>query len=59
MDERERIARDLHDNLFQNIQGLLLAIDNSTNVLAEGDPTRGTPKKLLQHSDQVMAESRE
>ena len=59
LDERERIARDLHDTLFQNIQGLLLRIDNSTNTLDEAHPTRGQLKEALRLSDQVMAESRE
>jgi signal transduction histidine kinase len=58
LDERERIARDLHDTLFQNIQGVLLTIDNSTNTLAEGHPTRSALKDALRLSDQVMAESR-
>jgi len=59
MDERERIARDLHDNLFQDIHGVLLRIDNSTNTLAEGDPARSDLKDALRLSDQVMADSRE
>ena len=59
MDERERIARDLHDNLFQDIQGVLLRIDNSTNTLAEEHPARSDLKDALRLSDQVMADSRE
>jgi signal transduction histidine kinase/ligand-binding sensor domain-containing protein len=59
LDERERIARDLHDTLFQDIQGVLLAIDNSTNKLAEGDPTRHALKEALLRSDRVIADSRE
>jgi signal transduction histidine kinase len=58
LDERERIARDLHDTLFQNIQGVLLTIDNSTNTLAEEHPTRHALKDALRLSDQIMAESR-
>ena len=59
LDERERIARDLHDTLFQNIQGVLLTIDNSTNKLAEGNSVRGELKDALRLSDKVMTESRE
>src|SRR5262249_32934614 len=59
LDERERIARDLHDTLFQSIQGVLLTIDNSTNTLLEGNPARTSLKEALRRSDQVMAESRE
>ncbi len=59
IDERERIARDLHDHLFQNVQGVLLMIDNSTNTLPEGHPTRSALKEALQRSDEVMADSRE
>ena len=36
-----------------------LAIDNSTNKLAEGDPTRHALKEALLRSDQVIADSRE
>jgi signal transduction histidine kinase/ligand-binding sensor domain-containing protein len=59
LDERERIARDLHDTLFQDIQGVLLAIDNSTNKLAAADPARQELKQALLRSDQVIADSRE
>jgi len=59
MDERERIARDLHDTLFQNIQGILLKIDNSTNTLAEGHPVRSELQDALRLSDRVMAQSRD
>jgi len=59
MDERERIARDLHDTLFQDIQGVLLKIDNSTNTLAEGHPARSDLKDALRLSDKVMADSRQ
>ena len=58
LDERERIARDLHDTLFQDIQGLLLSVDNSTNTLEEGSAARGALKDVLRRSDQVMSESR-
>jgi signal transduction histidine kinase len=59
LEERERIARDLHDTLFQSVQGLFLTIDNSTNTLPEGHPTRSALKVALERSDEVMAESRE
>jgi signal transduction histidine kinase len=59
MDERERIARDLHDTLFQNIQGVLLTIDNSTNKLPEGSSVRKELKHALGLSDEVMADGRE
>jgi signal transduction histidine kinase len=57
--ERERIARDLHDTFFQAIQGLLLTIDNITNKMHADEPTRGLLKDALKRSDQVMAEGRE
>jgi signal transduction histidine kinase/ligand-binding sensor domain-containing protein len=59
LDERERIARDLHDTLFQSIQGVLLTIDNSTNKLPDGNSIRGELKDALRLSDKVMADSRE
>jgi len=45
--------------LFQDIQGVLLTIDNSTNKLAAGDPIRRALKEALVRSDQVIADSRE
>lgn len=57
--ERERIARDLHDTLFQGIQGLLLRIHTLNSGLPEADSTRQRLEATLQQSDQVMREARE
>jgi signal transduction histidine kinase len=58
IEERERIARDLHDSLFQDIQGLLLGFDNRANALPEQHPIRGALKELLRQSDRIMTNSR-
>jgi ligand-binding sensor domain-containing protein len=39
--ERTRIARDLHDNFFQGIQGLLLRFHTATCQLPQNEPARG------------------
>jgi signal transduction histidine kinase/ligand-binding sensor domain-containing protein len=38
MDERERIARELHDTLLQSFQGLLMRFQAVSNELAAGEP---------------------
>jgi signal transduction histidine kinase/ligand-binding sensor domain-containing protein len=57
--ERERIARDLHDTFFQNIQGLLLRFNTGTARLSPDEPARQILMEALVQSDRVMAEGRE
>lgn len=57
--ERERIARDLHDNVFQGIQGLFLAFHNAAQRLKKEDPLHAVFEELLMKSDRVMTEGRE
>ena len=59
MQERERIARDLHDTFFQGIQGLLLRFNTGTAQLGQSDPARAIFEEALQQSDKVMLEGRE
>jgi signal transduction histidine kinase len=47
LEERERIARDLHDTLLQSFQGLLLRFQASSNLLP-GRPDEA--KKKLDHA---------
>ncbi len=59
MQERERIARDLHDTFFQGIQGLLLRFNTGTAQLKKDEPARAIFEEALQQSDAVMLEGRE
>jgi signal transduction histidine kinase/ligand-binding sensor domain-containing protein len=58
-DERERIARDLHDTLLQSTQGLILRFQAASNRIPEGDPTRQVLDKALERADEVLAEGRD
>lgn len=59
LEERTRIARDLHDTFFQGIQGLLLRFNTGTALLKRDDPARAIFEEALEQSDRVMLEGRE
>jgi signal transduction histidine kinase/ligand-binding sensor domain-containing protein len=59
LEERERIARDLHDTFFQAIQGLLLRFNTATSMLRSDEPARVILEDALRKSDDVMKEGRE
>jgi len=60
LEERERIARDLHDTLLQSVQGLILKF----HAVAKQIPGHDTPahdalEKALDRADEVLAEGRD
>lgn len=59
LNERTRIAQDLHDTFFQGIQGLLLRFHTATSQLRKDEPARRIFQETLKQSDQVMLEGRE
>jgi ligand-binding sensor domain-containing protein/signal transduction histidine kinase len=59
LDERERIARDLHDTLLQSVQGLILKFHAGIKQIPPEVPARETMEKALDHADQVLAEGRD
>jgi signal transduction histidine kinase/streptogramin lyase len=59
LEERERIAHELHDTFFQGIQGLLLRFHTATSQLRKDEPARQIFEEALKQSDQVMLEGRE
>jgi signal transduction histidine kinase/ligand-binding sensor domain-containing protein len=57
--ERERIARELHDTLLQSTQGLILGFQALAERTPQGDPTRQRMEHLLQRADAALAEGRD
>lgn len=58
MAERERIARELHDTLLQNVQALVLKFHSLTKTLPD-DASRGQVAEAIDRAEQVVVESRE
>jgi hypothetical protein len=57
-DERERIARALHDTFLQSVQGLMLRMQTLLKRLPADGEARALVEKILDQSDQVLAEGR-
>jgi signal transduction histidine kinase/ligand-binding sensor domain-containing protein len=59
LNERERIARDLHDTLLQSVQGLILKFHAVAKKIPLDVPAREAMEKTLDHADEVLAEGRD
>ncbi len=59
LEERERIARDLHDTLLQGVQGLILKFHAISRQIPADTPAHNALEKTLDHADQVLAEGRD
>jgi signal transduction histidine kinase/ligand-binding sensor domain-containing protein len=59
MEERERIARELHDTLLQGFQGLVLRFQAVLKQLPKESPARAMVEKSLDRADEVLLEGRE
>jgi len=59
LDERERIARTLHDSFLQNVQVLLLRIRGVTAKLPSGDPARALLEHVLEDGQRTLSEGRD
>jgi len=57
--ERERIARELHDTLLQGTQGLILRLHAASQRLPAHDPLRAELETAMDLAEQAMAEGRE
>jgi len=57
--ERTRIARELHDTLLQDVQGLILKVHAVAKHMPREEPSRQAIEKALDHADQVLAEGRD
>lgn len=59
LDERERIARDLHDTLLQGFQGLMLRFQAAMERMPEAEPARHLMESALDRADEVLTEGRD
>ena len=59
LDERERIARELHDTLLQGLFGLILRLQFSMDQLPDDNPVRVDITKALTQSESMMQEGRD
>jgi signal transduction histidine kinase len=59
LEERERIARELHDTLLQSVQGLILKFDAVARKIPAEAPTRRAIEETLDRADEILAEGRD
>jgi signal transduction histidine kinase len=59
LEERERIARELHDTLLQGFQGLMLRIHAVMKTLPETEPAHQMMEQVLDRADGVLLEGRQ
>jgi signal transduction histidine kinase/ligand-binding sensor domain-containing protein len=59
VDERERIARTLHDTFLQSVQGLILRVHSIKTVLPANDMVRQQIDAALDAADAVVDEGRD
>ncbi|MRW90531.1 histidine kinase [Duganella sp. FT80W] len=58
-DERERIARTLHDTFLQSVQGLMLRVQTLLKRLPPDGEAYQLVERILNQADQVLAEGRQ
>jgi signal transduction histidine kinase len=58
-EERERIARELHDTLLQGVHGLLLRFQSIADRMSPDDPSRPLLESALDRADQALVEGRD
>jgi signal transduction histidine kinase len=59
LDERERIARDLHDTLLQSVQGLIIKFHVGVSKIRHDETARVELENALDRADAVLAEGRD
>jgi signal transduction histidine kinase len=59
VDERERIARELHDTLLQGAHGLVLRIQSVADQLPRGDTRRTALETALDSAEELIQAARE
>lgn len=58
IDERERIARALHDTFLQSLQGLILRVDGIRNRLPDDGESREMVEKILIDAEHLVMQGR-
>jgi signal transduction histidine kinase len=58
LEERERIARELHDTLLQSTQGMILLFQGFAGRLTRPDPMRDQMEGALDQADRLLNEAR-
>jgi ligand-binding sensor domain-containing protein len=58
LDERERIARELHDTLLQSTQALIMKVHSATKLVGKDEPIHRVLDKALDQATGVMVEAR-
>ncbi len=58
LDERERIARELHDTLLQGTQALIFRVHAAASRLPNEEPARAELDEAMRTADDVLAEGR-
>lgn len=59
LQERERIARELHDTFLQSVQGLILRFQSAASRIPADQPARQLMEKALERADAVLVEGRD
>jgi signal transduction histidine kinase len=59
LEERARIARELHDTLLQGFQGLMLRLQSVLKTLPPQDSAHKIIEQVLDRADEVLLEGRE
>jgi signal transduction histidine kinase/ligand-binding sensor domain-containing protein len=59
LEERVRIARELHDTLLQGFQGLMLRLHAALKVSSPDEPVHKMIEQVLDRADQVLVEGRD
>ena len=59
MEERERIARELHDTLLQGFQGITLRVQGVAKNMPVQEPLRKMLDEVLDRADGVLREARQ
>lgn len=59
LDERERIARELHDTLLQSVQGLIMRFSNIAQDITAIQPAHRDMLDALDSADAVVVEGRD
>lgn len=59
LDEREGIARDLHDTLLQSVQALTLRFQLAIDYLPKEEPARSVLEAAIDQADHLIAEGRD